>query len=365
METNTNFEEIIRELNERDLEQFKNLSDRFKLQLDKIKDGFAPPIIENLNDFYLDILNHLAEGFKFRLKLVIDTNIIFSEIRAILMGKPSFLSNLINIPFLELFAPKKIREELFKTIEEDLPPNLDKENAYSLAYFFFEKISILDQENEEAWERAHILLKQYDKDDIPFLALAISLNAHGIITKDKHFNRQEDMSVWKLGISGKVTSTISRGVFSLYIIDYSFNKILFTLARYIFIIFQGFLEFCHELYSAIKIAFISMHEKYSNLPTWLQVGIPVIIITIPTLILIFSEKARNKLKDFVIDLKDNLSLFTKHFRDDLKFNIEIIKNLTIELYPFFELVIEGMGYLFYSAILLAKQIKALEDRSVI
>ena len=360
-----NFEEIIRELNERDLEQFKNSYNRFKLQLDKIKDGFAPPILEHLNDFYLDLLNHLAEGLKFRLKLVIDTNIIFSEIRAVLMGKPSFLSNIINIPFLELFAPKKIREELFKTIEEDLPPNLDKENAYSLAYSFFEKISILDQENEEAWEKAHILLKQYDKDDIPFLALAISLDAHGIITKDKHFNRQEDMIVWKLGISGKVASTISRGVFSLYILDYSLNNILFTLARCIFIIFQGFLEFCHELYSTIKAAFISMQEKYSNLPIWLQVSIPVIAITIPTLILIFSEKARNSLKDFVINLKDNLSLFIKHFRDDLKFNIEVIKNLTIKLYLFFELVIEGMGYLFYSAILLAKQIKALEDRSVI
>jgi len=330
-----NFEEIIRKLNERELEQFKNLYDRFKLQLDKIRDGFAPPILEHLNEFYLDRLNHLAEGLKFRLKLVIDTNILFSEIRAILMGKPSFLLN------------------------------LDKENAYSLAYFFFEKISILDQENEEAWEKAYVLLEQHDKEDVHFLALAISLNAHGIITKDPHFKKQEEMSVWKLGVSGRVASTISRGVFSLYVLDYSFNKILFTLARCIFIIFQGFLEFCQELYSAIKAAFISMHEKYSNLPTWLQVGIPVIIITIPTLILIFSEKARNSLKDFVINLKDNLSLFIKHFRDDLKFNIEIIKNLTIKLYPFFELVIEGMGYLFYSAILLAKQIKALEDRSVI
>lgn len=365
MEKDTNFEEIIRELNERELEQFKNLYDRFKLQLDKIRDGFTLPILKNLNEFYLNILNHLADGFKFRLKLVIDTNIIFSEIRAILINKSSFLSNIIKLPFLELFAPNKIKEELYRTIDEDLPHNLDKDNAYSLANSFLEKISILDQESEEAWVKANILLKQYDQDDVPFLALAISLNAHGIITKDKHFNRQEDMSVWKLGESGKVASTISRGVFSLYILDYSFNKILFTLARCIFIIFQGFLEFCHVLYSATKAAFISMHEKYSNLPTWLQVGIPVIAITIPTLILIFSEKSRNKLKDFLINLKDNLRLFIKHFGDDLKFNIEVIKNLTIKLYPFFELVIEGMGYLFYSAVLLAKQIKSLENRSVI
>ena len=365
MEPDTNFEEIIRELNERKLEQFKNLNDRFKLQLDKIKDELTPPILEQLNEFYLDMLNHLADGFKFRLKLVIDTNIIFSEIGAILVNKPSFLSNIIKLPFLKLFAPKKIREELFRTIDEDLPLDLDKDNAYSLANSFLEKISILDQESEEAWVKAHILLKQYDKDDIPFLALAISLNAHGIITKDKHFNRQEEISVWKLGVSGRVASTISKGVFSLYILDYSFNKILFTLARCIFIIFQGFLEFCHVLYSAIKAAFISMHEKYSNLPTWLQVGIPVITIAIPNLILIFSEKSRNKLKDFLISLKDNLRLFIKHLGDDLKFNIEVIKDLTIKLYPFFELVIEGMGYLFYSAVLLAKQIKSLEDRSVI
>ena len=177
METDTNFEDIIRELNERELEQFKNLYDRFKLQLDKIRDEFTPPILEHLNDFYLDILNHLAEGLKFRLKLVIDTNIIFSEIRAILMGKPSFLSNLFNIPFLELFAPKKIREELFRTIDEDLPLYLDKDNAYSLAISFLEKISILGQKNEEAWEKAYVLLEQRDKDDVHFLALAISLNA--------------------------------------------------------------------------------------------------------------------------------------------------------------------------------------------
>ena len=359
---NRKFEEIIENLDEQNIDLFKDSYNSLKNLISKIKEEISPEILESLKEFYINILNHIAEGFKFRLEFIIDTNIIFAEIRAILMGKPSFLLKVIDLPFFKLFAPLKIKEELYNTIINDLPSNLDKEKAFSLANSFINKIEILTQKKSDAWKKAYNLLAEYDKDDVEFLALAISLESHGIITRDKHFKKQKDINVWKLGESGKIASTVSHGALSLYILDIGFNRILLTLTKWIFLFFQSFLEFCHELYTSIKSTCYYFANKYSNLPKWLKIGIPIVVIAIPSLILIFSKKSRNNLKNFFLKLKDKLNISIRRVYNDLKYNFEIIKSLTINLYPFFEFSIDCLGYLLYSANQLFKQIKMLNDQ---
>lgn len=122
-----NFKENIRNFDEQNIESFKDSYDNFTNLLSRIREEISPEIFENLHKLFINILNHIAEGFKFRLEF--DTNIIFSEIRAILNNNPSFLQKIIDFPFLKLFAPPKIKEELFYTINDDLPRDLDKKKA--------------------------------------------------------------------------------------------------------------------------------------------------------------------------------------------------------------------------------------------
>jgi len=358
-----NFKEIIKNFDKQNIDVFKDSYNNFRSLLSEIKKEFSPEILENLNEYFIYILNHIAEGFKFRLELVIDTNIIFAEIRAILKNNPSFLQKIIDFPFLKLFAPPKIKEELFNTINDDLPKELDRKKAISLANSFLEKIEILTQKKTAAWRKASLLLAEHDKNDVQFLALAISLNTHGIITKDKHFAKQKVINVWKLGECGRIASTISHGVFSLYLLDMSLNRIFPELAKFLILFLQSFLEFCYEIYISIKSVYNYFANKYSTLPKWLKIAIPIGIITIPSLILVFSEKKRRYLKNFFINLKDNLKKCLKCVYDDIKYNIDIIKYLIAELSPFLEFSIDGVGYLFYSAYLLFKHIKMLNDRT--
>ena len=221
-----NLKDILGNLDNQDVEVLKNSYNSFKDYLIEIKEGLSQEQIDNLNNFFMNILNHISEGFKFRLEFVVDTNIIFAEIRAILKGNPSFLRRIINFPFLKLFAPPKIREELFNVIDRDLFKDLDKNKAYSLAESFLIKINILNEKNVNAWNRAYSLLAEYDKDDVHFLALAISIGAHGIITKDKHFKKQDEIKVFPLGECGRTAITVSHSALSFYILDKSFDKVI-------------------------------------------------------------------------------------------------------------------------------------------
>lgn len=357
-----NFKELLKNFEEQNIDIFKDSYDSFKNLLSTIKREISPDIIAKLNEFFINILNHIAEGFKFRLEFVIDTNILFGEIRAILFNKPSFLQKIIDLPFLKLFAPPKIKEELFNTIKDDLPREFDNEKAIKLANLFLEKIDILTDKKLVAWKEANLLLAKHDKDDVHFLALAISLNAHGIITKDKHFEKQNAISVWKLGECGRMASTISKGALSIFILDKSLNRMLPEIGKFFILFFQSFLESCREIYASIKSAYKQLTNKYSTLPKWLKIGIPIVIIAIPSLILAFSEKSRKSLKNYFINLKAYLKKDLRRIYNDLKYNIELIKILFLELLPFIDFSFDGMGYLFYSAYQFYKNIELLEDK---
>lgn len=349
-----NLKDILGNLDNQDIEVLKNSYNSFKDYLIKIKEGLSQEQMDNLNDFFMNILNHISEGFKFRLEFVVDTNIIFAEIRAILKGNPSFLRNIINLPFLKLFAPPKIREELFNVIDRDLLEDLDKNKAYSLAESFLIKIVILNEKNVKAWNRAYSLLAEYDKDDVHFLALAISLGAHGIITKDKHFEKQDEIKVWTLGECGRTAVTVSHGALSFYILDRSLDKLIPKIIDILFLFYNGFLEFCNELFDIAKETFYELKNKYSNLPKWVKIGIPIASIAIPSIILVTSKKARNHAKNFFINLGDHQQNYFKGVYDDIKYNIKIFIDIVKELTLFIDLGIDVMGYLFYSAHLLLK-----------
>jgi len=116
------------------------------------------------------------------MKLVIDTNIVFS-----LFKSNPFTNKLLKKYKLKLFAPKKLIEELQRYSEEVcLKAKVSKEK-------FLEDISLLPEIIEfrtplpSFKEKAKKLI--LDKEDAPFLALAMEINIP-IWSNDTHFKQQ-------------------------------------------------------------------------------------------------------------------------------------------------------------------------------
>lgn len=359
---------LIKNLDEQQIEQFKNSYDKFIEVINKIKENIPQESLDVINKFLTDSVSCIADGFKFKLEFVIDTNIIFAEILAILKNpslhnQPSFLQKFLGLPFLKIYSSPRIKEELFYTINKDLPEESNKNRAYALANSFLEKIEFIPQENLKAKRRAYELLAQRDITDAPFLEVAISLSAQGIITRDKDFKIQKDIDVYQLGESKRIAIIYSHGILSLYFLEKSLTKVLPDLINFFIILFQGFLEICREVYASIKLVFNYLAGKYANLPKWAQISIPVGLLVIPTLILIFSEKSREGLKSFLTNLKENLNMFIKCVNNDIRYNIEITKTLFMELLPYFKFSMDAIGYIYYSIYKLGKDIKTISNQT--
>lgn len=50
------------------------------------------------------------------------------------------------------------------------------------------------------FEEAKYIMDKIDKDDTPFIALALAVTNDGIWTDDKHFEKQSRIKVWKTQI---------------------------------------------------------------------------------------------------------------------------------------------------------------------
>ncbi|HEV2165535.1 MAG TPA: hypothetical protein VGS23_00940, partial [Thermoplasmata archaeon] len=55
------------------------------------------------------------------LRVVVDANIIVADSFAVGKGRPSNTPRVFASPFLQVFGPPQLREEVLRSIEEDLP----------------------------------------------------------------------------------------------------------------------------------------------------------------------------------------------------------------------------------------------------
>ena len=126
------------------------------------------------------------------MRLVIDTNIVFSALRA--GGKTR---ECITAP-VELCAPEFFYSEFENHRETILSKtNLDEDQLTTLFALLFENIELVPRsEFADHIPKAREIMESIEPDDVPFLALALSQECD-IWSDDEHFQEQPAVKAWE------------------------------------------------------------------------------------------------------------------------------------------------------------------------
>jgi len=127
-------------------------------------------------------------------KLVLNTSILF----AALLKKSTVRTLLLN-PLFEFYVPEFCIEEIEKHVEEIVDRSgLSAENVYLLLGVLLSSVQVVPAERIlKKYIEAEKIMGKIDRDDVPFVALALSFPNDGIWSEDKHFLKQKKVKVWR------------------------------------------------------------------------------------------------------------------------------------------------------------------------
>lgn len=128
------------------------------------------------------------------MRLIIDTNILISA-----LIKNSVTREILLFPSLEFLLPEYALEELeaHKSIISK-KSGLSKEEIDIVLSILLDNIIIISaSEIMHNLSKAKRIIGDIDPLDIPFVALALSVENDGIWSNDRHFENLKEIKVWK------------------------------------------------------------------------------------------------------------------------------------------------------------------------
>jgi len=127
-------------------------------------------------------------------RLVVDTSILFAALL-----KRSAVRELLANPLFEFYVPEFCIEEIEKHVDEIADRSgLSVENVYLFLGVLLASVQVVPAERIlKKYKEAERIMGKIDRDDVPFVALALSFHNDGIWSEDKHFLRQRKVRVWR------------------------------------------------------------------------------------------------------------------------------------------------------------------------
>lgn len=127
------------------------------------------------------------------MRLVVDTNVVFSALIAGGVTREILLTG-----EHEFFAPEHFFAEFRRNqAAVSSKTGLSESELDLLLHLLFERIRIVPRmEFEDTVTEAEDAIGTVDPDDVPFLALAMHVNAE-VWSDDEHFQRQDAVRVWR------------------------------------------------------------------------------------------------------------------------------------------------------------------------
>ncbi len=343
---------------------FGTFSREFDVYFKQLTDLLGSEFISYLQSYAQ--MSPLSGTRKVSISFSVDANIVYGEVLAIMNNKPSFLSSFIGNPILELYASNMIEEEVLRAIDRDLPTGLDKNRAKGVALNLLIKIRKINLDknlDDIYYKHAYDLIGNKAKSgptDAQYLGVAFLLKTHGVISKDKIFNKQSEVKVWKLGTVGRVLSELTSGSLSIFILENSANFI-FNILYYILGAIIKFISWLLEGLITFTISLISSGAEFIlDLPDEMKQAIGIGVIAIGFLYLI-SEGFRGFVDSGIEYVKTKVISLVETIKKELIVLITAIKQIFTCLFPFVEFTLEGIGYMFYSVNQLNQRLTELEN----
>ena len=128
------------------------------------------------------------------MRLVIDTNILISALL-----KDSVTRELLLFPSMELLLPEYALEEI-EAHKETISrrSGLSKNEVDIVLSILLENITIIPASEIKPYlKKAQKIIGSIDPFDVPFVALALSVENDGVWSNDKHFKNITGIKVWK------------------------------------------------------------------------------------------------------------------------------------------------------------------------
>ena len=320
--------------------------------IEGILEGFPVDLITDLKAYFeQNISNFVGNTFKLDLKLVVDSSSIISNLISYAKRGESFLHKLITEPFLHLYAPFTLIEEVERHIKElSVKMKLNKEilmktwNADILP-----RLTILNPTNLLALFEGYSIIGKRDPNDVSFLALSIQIKAHGIITKDSDIIDQPSVKTWKIKNIGSLISIFKKGSFSFFTI----SKILPNIFYAIFQLGVAIIRALLEVLSEITKFFIGLAsgtiKAISKLPDWIM-----LLIGLGFIALIFEKKVITGLLAIFKEIGNLLVKFASEF-------LQLFKDMLEKLAPLITISIVLLNYLYNSYQETLKQISTISS----
>jgi predicted nucleic acid-binding protein len=324
-------------------------------------------LIHNLpNEFFNYVKTKILETetfFKnssFQLELVVDTNIIFSEVRSLMVNGSSFFLKIADNPFIKIYAPSQLRQELYEKIKLKFPKdsktkNFDIKDCLAKADLLLSKITIRDDITTASWNKAKSYLQERDAKDISFVALHFTLKTHGVLTKDKDINDQEEIKTWKLGEAGKVITEINKGTFSFLILNVSLPPIWEAIYGLVATIWAAFIEIVEGLITLFAAVLTRSVNAIANMPPELA-----LIIGITAVFIMVADELREKVGEFFKMLWEQIKKFIRAIREIFKAIWETLKEIFEALKPVFNVSLQLLAYFVLQSVQAMQRLDQLE-----
>ena len=128
------------------------------------------------------------------MRLVIDTSILISALL-----KDSVTRQILLFSSIDFLLPEYAFEEIEKHKDNvSIRSGLSRGEIEIVLSLIIENITIIPASKLKPYmEKAHKIIGSIDPFDVPFVALALSIDNDGIWSNDKHFKNLKGIKIWK------------------------------------------------------------------------------------------------------------------------------------------------------------------------
>ena len=262
--------------NER-LEKFKEYKDSITQFIKYLSRTFPPDLIEHLEYELTNSIN-IFNLHSYKLKCVIDTNIIIQEAKRITKGKESSTPRIFSSPYIELYSCKDLLKEVKDKVYIEFTDKEQRQKAFIHTNLLLSKIKILTPD-DQFYSKSKEIIGDRDPKDINFLAIALEIDAEAIVSNDKDFDNIIQLKRWDLKNLTHVIITRESGTISIAILGYSSDIFLKITNKFLVSLSWVLIKIIKNVEVYFRLVIITLSKIISKIPSIIY-WVLLVIITI-------------------------------------------------------------------------------------